>query len=813
MAKDKMYVLGMFPYPSGEGLHVGHVRIYTAVDVIARYFRMKGYDVLHPMGWDAFGLPAENAAIKAKKNPSEMVPKNEANFKRQMQDLQFDFDWEREFSTTNPEYYGLTQWIFLKLYGKKNERGDRLVYRKEVPINWCPFCKTGLANEEVLPDGTHERCGNPVEKRDMPQWVMRITDYADRLLMDLDAIEWTDQAGKAKKGLDWPKGILDMQRNWIGKEKGLEIDFRLSNKETVTVWTKFWETVYGTTFLVVAPELAAEWMKRGWQAGAEVEAYVRQALNKPELTRQEGAKEKTGVKTDLTAVNPVNGEEVPVFVADYVLASVGTGAVMGVPAHDERDFEFAKKYDLPIIQVVSYDDKEIDAKVAQAEMSYEGEGKLVNSGQFDGMEAWGEGKKAMAEWMIEKSFGRWRTTYHLRDWIFSRQRYWGEPIPLVYCEKCGDENGVVAIPEDELPLKLPHLDSYEPTDTGESPLARADDWVNTTCPQCGGPAKRETDTMPNWAGSCWYFLAFPFWGQVEGRVRNLSRPEVQESIDKWMPVDWYLGGAEHAVLHLLYARFWVKALYDLGVLKFTEPFLRLRSVGMVLAEDGRKMSKSWGNVINPDEMVEKYGSDAVRLYEMFMGPWDQAIAWDTRTLVGQQRFIKKIKETFAEKGKIGKETAPTIRRQLYRLLHQVERGVVEQRFNTSISGMMEFINAWREQGVTLSKEDGLVFLKMIYPFAPKLAQELRVDVYQEKGGSWEWPDMGEVDLREVQVEVVVQVNGKVRGRVTVANGMAQIEEEVEKAALAEVSVANWVKGKDYTTVFVPGKIINFVIKQ
>lgn len=799
---NKTYVLGMFPYPSGEGLHVGHVRIFTACDVMARYFRMKqnvdglpgGHGgpplqdgVLSPMGWDAFGLPAENAAIKAKKIPQEMVPHNYANFRRQMEDLSLSFDWESELATTDPQYYAITQWIFLQLYKKG------LVYREKVAINWCPKCKTGLANEEVLPDGTHERCGTVVGKKLLPQWVMKITDYAERLLNDLDMdlqIEGK-KLDSTRRGLDWPTGILEMQRNWIGKKEGVRIKFKvessssLSGVKELEVFTTRVDTIGGVTFIVVSPEKAREWIEAGWKASQQVKAYIDQALTKSEQTRLGEAGEKTGVETGLLAINPFNQEKVPVWVADYVLSDVGTGAVMGVPFFDERDSAFATKFKLPI--------KEIEVDLGAGE-------RLVKAG-----------------------LARKETTYHLRDWVFSRQRYWGEPIPLVYCSKCGDENGVVSLGEDQLPLELPTLESYEPTDTGESPLSRVHDWVNTTCPQCGGPALRETDTMPNWAGSCWYFLAFAFWGKTNLPTRShlvgkkpytdwwmkTALPEIR----KWLPVDWYLGGAEHAVLHLLYARFWVKVLQDLKLLDFPEPFLRLRSVGMVLAEDGKKMSKSLGNVVNPDDMVKKYGSDAVRMYEMFMGPWEQSIAWDSGAISGQVRFLGRIRETAKMKGKVGEETTPALAAKLKELVVRVEQGVLAQKFNTSIAGLMEFVNSWREEGAVLSKEHLEMFASLLSLFAPitadEIVQQCHGDTVSQRGARW--PEVSKIEgVEQVVVNVAVQVNGKLRALIEISKGKSQVQAEVEKIALADERVKKWINGEVKKTVWVPGRLISFV---
>ncbi len=804
----KTYVLGMFPYPSGEGLHVGHGRIFSAVDVMGRYFRMKGKQesqssdhspkiaqgselggqVLSPMGWDAFGLPAENAAIKAKKNPIDMVPHNYGNFRAQMKNLSFDFDWKHELATTDPTYYGFTQWLFLHLY----EAG--LVYREEVAINWCPKCLTGLANEEVMGDGTHERCGTVVTKKSMPQWVMKITNYAQRLLDGLD------------ENLDWPRGILEMQRNWIGKKEGARVKFQvespssLSSLTALEVFTTRIDTINGVTFIVVAPEIADGWTKDGFEASQEVEEYIKTSLQKSDQTRQEGEKNKTGVDTGLKAINPWNQEEVPIYVADYVLPDFGTGCVMGVPQYDERDLAFATKYNLEVKDLPLDKYEDVLAKLTKD--------KVANS----------------------------ETNWHLRDWVFSRQRYWGEPIPLVYCEKCGDSNGVVPLTEKDLPLELPYLESYEPTDTGESPLSRINEWVNTKCPKCGGPARRETDTMPNWAGSCWYFLAFPWW-RAESQESQSSdhSPKIAQGselstrqildeykkksetpfsdfwkevakpeIDKWLPVDWYLGGAEHAVLHLLYARFWVKVFQDRGLLDFSEPFLRLRSVGMVLAEDGKKMSKSLGNVINPDEMVAKFGSDAVRLYEMFMGPWDQAISWDTRSLIGQKRFIERIGETVK---KVGDKTSPILSVNLVKLGEKVEKGIVEQKFNTAIASIMEFVNMWRGSDLVMSQNDVNKFAQLLSPFAPICAKSI-----WDQAETATWPifeDDGE--MAEVPVTIAVQVNGKLRATVELESSKSKVESEVMKIVMDNEQVKKWAPGEIKKTIFIPGKIVNLVV--
>ncbi len=808
--KPKSYVLGMFPYPSGEGLHTGHGRIFTAVDVVARYLRMKGYDVLMPVGWDAFGLPAENAAIKAKKNPVEMVPHNEANFKRQMMMLGLSYDWERAFSTADPAYYKWTQWLFLQLYSIKNDKGERLVYRKEVPINWCPFCKTGLANEEVQADGTHERCGTKVTQKLLPQWNMRITDYADRLLKNLDTCVWSDTSAEhgsdlRRTGFGWPGGVLAPPRNGVGTERGLTITFKTTDGEELPIWTKFWETVFGTTFIVVAPEIVLRWQGEGKHFPDEVSNYVNEAVRKSELTRLAEEKEKTGVDTGIVVVNPVNGKDVPVFVADYVLANVGTGVVMGVPAHDERDFDFAIKYGLPLIQVVEYGDETMNETVAKGKKSHEGEGKLINLGKFDGMDAWGDGKEEMAGWMIKEGFASWKVNYHLRDWVFSRQRYWGEPFPLVYCPKCGDENGVVPLPDDQLPLTLPYLESYEPTDTGLSPLSRVKEWVETICPNCGGSARRETDTMPNWAGSCWYFFRF-------ADPNNEKEAWSKKATAEWLPVDWYLGGAEHAVLHLLYARFWTKAFSDLGLVNFSEPFLRLRSVGMVLAADGKKMSKSLGNVINPDDVVAKYGADAVRIYEMFMGPWDQAISWSERSLIGCRRFVEKVWDlTQRDLENNWKESDAGLAAELNKVIIKVGEDITALKFNTAVAALMKFANFWSDSKTGLSTDDLSRLLLTMAPLAPFMTEELW-ERLSNKGSIHKtgWPESKKVV--DEMTTVVIQVNGKTRAILSIKYQVASSQEEVEKLALAEGKIEKWVTGGKYKVIFVPGRLINFVVE-
>lgn len=816
--KDKQYVLVMFPYPSGAGLHVGHVRVYTGSDVVARYFRMVGKSVLYPMGWDAFGLPAENAAIKQKTNPKELVPQYIATFKRQIQMLGFSFDWNREFATTDPHYYKWTQHLFIEFF----KMG--LLYKKMTSVYFCEFCKTGLAEEEVLPDGKHERCGNLITRKDLPQWIFRITSYADRLLSELD-------------GLDWPKGILEMQRNWIGKDKGLNITFQIEGEDSsLTVWTKYWETVFGVTFLVVAPE--HPWIQNiiNQNGREDVKTYVKHALSKTNEQRMQEEKDKTGVFTGYYAVNPVNGEKVPVWVADYVLADVGTGAVMGVPAHDARDFAFVKKYNVPSKQVVFYDNQDVDPKVAAGEMSYEGTGTLVNSSQFNGMQAWGAGKKKMAEWMIQKGFSQWKINYHLRDWIFSRQRYWGEPIPMVFCHLCAEKKvsywdekipqtisnniemvkesmyGWFPIDQQSLPLELPYLKSYVPTGTGESPLAQVPEWVATKCPHCGGEARRETDTMPNWAGSCWYFLRF-------ADPKNATEPWSQDSMKYWSPVDWYIGGAEHAVLHLLYSRFWVKALQDIKLINFPEPFKRLRTVGMVIAEDHRKMSKSFGNVINPDDVVKEFGADTLRVYEMFMAPFSQQNAWSTSALQGSYRFLKRIWELYyhefepdSARGSVEAKENKELVAELNRTIAKVTRDIPDFKFNTSIAVMMEFLNKW-EEARHLSKENAKKLLQILAPFAPFMVEDLWYELFHETSSihTSKWPVVDESVVHHANINIPVQINGKVRAIITVP--ASQVEEDsVIREAEKHERIKKYIEGKVYEPIYVKGKVLNFVLK-
>ncbi|MBI5369626.1 leucine--tRNA ligase [Candidatus Uhrbacteria bacterium] len=889
--KPKFYCLIEFPYPSGAGLHIGHPRSYTALDVVARKRRMEGYNVLYPIGWDAFGLPTENYAIKTGRPPQEVTNENVATFKRQLQSLGFSFDWSREVNTTDPSYYKWTQWMFLEFF----KAG--LAYKARMPINWCLSCKIGLANEEVV-DGKCERCGGPTEKRHKEQWMIAITKYADRLLEDLESVNYLEK-------------IKTQQRNWIGRSEGVQINFSLmvpgqpDGKHHVTVFTTRPDTLFGATFLVVSPEKAQEWIQVGWKASDEVQVYVSAALKRSEIDRGAEDREKTGVDTGVRAINPANQEEIPVWVADYVLGGYGTGAIMAVPAHDERDFAFATAFHLPVRQVIrlanapvrSYvmgadgispaDFENIGVTIARktADGDYEVEiprgrekeferlmsekmapgfwneyvgdetvflfkhtdghierlvmnaqtmaridelacefnhlpydpkdpgnyingalarntwyqplivhtqpGVLMNSGEFDGMEN-EQAKSAIPK----KVGGEKKVQYKLRDWVFSRQRYWGEPIPLVFCQTCG----WVAVPVEHLPVVLPIVEKYEPTDTGESPLAAMADWVNTSCPTCGSPAKRETDTMPNWAGSSWYFLRY-----ID--PHNDTAFAAPEKLKYWMPVDWYNGGMEHTTLHLLYSRFWNKFLFDRGHVPVSEPYAKRTSHGLILAEDGTKMSKSKGNVVNPDEMVEQYGADAVRLYELFMGPFAEPVPWSLNGLVGMRRFLEKVIDA-------GQKIVDAEDAEVTRLLHQTIKKVSEDveamRFNTAVSQMMIFINGVKQMG-GIRSTSFFLFLRVLCPFAPHLSNEL----HESFGGkelleTLPWPMF---DPKIAQAEVVsigVQINGKMRATIDVAPDAPQ--EQVQARALREPNVQKHLEGQTIRkTVYVAGRIINLIV--
>ncbi|MGI6081993.1 MAG: leucine--tRNA ligase [Limnochordia bacterium] len=778
--KKKFYILDMFPYPSGSGLHVGHPRGYTATDIVARYKRMQGYDVLHPMGWDAFGLPAEQYAIDTKQHPRPFTERNIATFKRQIKSLGFSYDWDREISTTDPEYYRWTQWIFLKLY----EMG--LAYMAEMPVNWCPALGTILANEEVI-DGRSERGNHPVVRIPMRQWVLKITAYADRLLEDLEE-------------LDWPESIKEMQRNWIGRSEGAEVIFSVADHPEleIKVFTTRPDTLFGATYCVLAPEHELVEKITTPTQRAAVESYRQQAMSKSDLERTQLERDKTGVFTGAYAINPVNDEKIPIWIADYVLATYGTGAIMAVPAHDERDWEFARQHDLPIIEVVSGGDVNTEA--------FTGNGVMVNSGILNGLSV-EEAQERITKWLESNDKGRRAVTYRLRDWLFSRQRYWGEPIPLLHLE----DGTIRPLAEDELPLLLPDVEEITPTGTGESPLANVDEWVNVIDPVTGQKARRETNTMPQWAGSCWYYLRFIDPENDEALVH----PELQE---KWLPVDLYVGGAEHAVLHLLYARFWHKVLYDLGIVSTKEPFQRLVNQGMILGENGEKMSKSRGNVINPDDIVASYGADSLRLYEMFMGPLEAAMPWSTKGLEGVHRFLRRVWRLYiTENGELNPAIVPWEKEQppMERLYHKTVKKVTQDtedlRFNTAISQMMVFINEAYQQEV-LPKRFMEGFVLMLSPFAPHIAEELWQRLGHEKTLAHEpWPTYDEALTVEDQVEIVLQINGKIRDRIMVPADADK--EAIEQAAMASERIQAELADKQILRIIaVPGRLCNIVVK-
>ncbi|WP_432666696.1 leucine--tRNA ligase [Wukongibacter baidiensis] len=774
--KPKYYCLDMFPYPSGSGLHVGHWRGYVLSDVWSRYKVLQGHYVLHPMGWDAFGLPAENYAISQGVHPSIATAENVKNFKRQLHEISAIYDWSKEINTTDPNYYKWTQWIFVKMFK------EGLAYEKEMPINWCPSCKTGLANEEVV-NGACDRCGADVTKKNLRQWMLKITAYAERLLNDLEGLEWSD---KVKK----------MQSDWIGKSYGAEIDFNIEGlDESIKVFTTRPDTLFGATFMVLAPEHEMVKKLTSEEYQEAVEEYVHQASMKSSVDRMQ-EKEKTGVFTGGYAINPLNGAKIPIWISDYVLADYGTGAIMCVPAHDERDFAFATKFDLPIVQVI----KNPDDELTQLEDAYTDEGVMVNSGTFDGVKST-EAKEAIANYLEEKGIGKKTTNYKLRDWVFSRQRYWGEPIPIVHCDKCG----AVPVPEDELPVTLPDVESYEPTGTGESPLAAIEDWVNTTCPKCSGAAKRETNTMPQWAGSSWYFLRY-----VD--VNNDKELVSKEMASQWLPVDMYVGGIEHAVLHLLYARFYTKFLYDIGVVDFEEPFKRLFNQGMI-CKNGAKMSKSKGNVVSPDELVERYGCDSLRLYELFVGPPELDSEWDDRGIDGVYRFINKVWKLVTDN--IDKDITPTkeMEKARHKLIYEVTNRLNSFHLNTVVSAFMEYnnklIDISRKQG-GVDKETLETLVTLLAPFAPHISEELwemighDTSVFERS-----WPEYDLEKMKENEVEMPVQINGKVRATITIS-----VDEDKESVLnKAKEAIADKIDGKSIIKeIYVPNKIINVVVK-
>jgi leucine--tRNA ligase len=776
--KEKYYCLDMFPYPSGSGLHVGHWRGYVISDAWSRYQVIKGKYVIHPMGWDAFGLPAENYAIKMGIHPSITTKKNVENIKRQLQQINAIYDWDMEVNTTDPKFYKWTQWIFVKMF----EKG--LAYEKEFPINWCPSCKTGLANEEVV-DGKCERCGTAVTKKNLRQWMLKITEYADRLLDDLQE-------------LDWPEKVKKMQAEWIGRSYGAEVDFALEGREEkITVFTTRPDTLYGATFLVLAPEHPMVQKICTDAQREKVEAYISMAANKSNVERMAvNDKDKTGEFTGAYAINPLNGEKCAIWISDYVLADHGTGAIMCVPAHDARDFAFAKKFDLPIVQVISKDGKEEVLEEAYTEAS----GIMINSGEWNGRES-SELKVEAANEVEKRGFGRKTVSFKLRDWVFSRQRYWGEPIPIVHCEKCGN----VAVPVEELPLKLPEVENYEPTGTGESPLAGITDWVNCTCPKCGGPAKRETNTMPQWAGSSWYFLRYVDNHDDKALVSR-------EKADKYLPVDMYIGGVEHAVLHLLYSRFWTKFLYDIGVVGFKEPFVKLFNQGMILGQNGIKMSKSMGNVVSPDDLVRDYGCDALRLYELFVGPPELDAEWDDRGIDGVYRFLNRF-YNLVEESK-DKNISPTkeMIRVRHNLIHDIQLRFDSFNLNTVVSGFMEYNNslldlAKKEGGVDL--ETLRSFSVLLAPFAPHIAEEC-YHLAKGEGSVFAagWPEYDDKAMEADEIKLPLQVNGKVKAVLEVPKDLSK--EEI--LAKAKECLGDKLDGTLVKEVYIPGKIVNFVVK-
>ena len=775
--KPKYYALVEFPYPSGQGLHVGHPRPYTALDIVARKRRMQGYNVLYPMGWDAFGLPTENYAIKNHIHPKIVTENNVKRFKEQLHSLGYSFDWDREINTTDPKYYHWTQWIFRKLF----EEG--LAYKKEMPINWCTSCKVGLANEEVV-NGVCERCGSPVVRKVKSEWMLKITEYADKLIDGLDTVDYIER-------------VKVSQKNWIGRSTGAEVDFAIKDTEDkLTVYTTRCDTLFGATYMVVSPEHPYLDKYKDKIANFDaILAYREEAAKKSDFERSELAKDKTGVQVDgIVAVNPVNGKEIPIWVSDYVLMSYGTGAIMAVPAHDDRDWEFAKKFNLPIIQVVAKDGEEVDVNAAA--FTDVATGVLVNSGFLNGLSV-ADAKAKMIEFLEEKKIGHAKVNYKLRDWVFSRQRYWGEPIPVVHCEKCG----YVSIPESELPLLLPEVESYEPTDNGESPLAAMTDWVNTTCPCCGGPAKRETDTMPQWAGSSWYFLRYC-------DPTNDKELASKEALKYWMPVDWYNGGMEHTTLHLLYSRFWHKFLYDQGVVNTPEPYQKRTSHGMILGENGEKMSKSRGNVVNPDDIVRDYGADTLRTYEMFIGAFDLAASWSEDGVKGCRRFLDrvwKLQDIMTDEEGYSKD----LETKMHQTIQKVSFDFENLKYNTAIAAMMALINDFYKKNA-VTKGEYKTLITLLNPVAPHITEE----IWQTIGGEGRlyqqsWPEFDEAKTVTNTVEIAVQINGKVKATLNI--GKEDPKDEV--IAKGKELIADKLEGKTIVKeIYVPGRIVNIVAK-
>ena len=773
--KEKYYILVEFPYPSADGLHVGHARPYTALDIVARKKRYEGYNVLFPMGWDAFGLPTENFAIKNKIHPAKVTKNNVANFKKQLQSIGFSFDWSREINTTDPEYYKWTQWLFLKFY----EKG--LAYKKEMPINWCTSCKIGLANEEVV-NGGCERCGGEVIQKVKNQWMLKITEYADRLIDDLELV-------------DYLNSVSTQQVNWIGRSYGMEIDFKLSDKEdSLKVFTTRPDTLFGSTYMVIAAEHPIiEKYKSEIENYNEIQNYKEKASHKSDFERTELSKEKTGVEIKgLKAINPATGEEIPVWVSDYVLMSYGTGAIMAVPGHDQRDYEFAKEFNLPIIEVVEGGD------ITKEAYTDSKNGVMINSGFLNGLKA-DQAMDKMADYLEEKGLGVRKVNYKLRDWVFSRQRYWGEPIPLVHCEKCG----WVPVPEEQLPVTLPDVENYEPTDTGESPLAKMTDWVNTTCPECGGHAKRETDTMPNWAGSSWYFLRY-------ADPHNDEEFASKEKLDYWLPVDWYNGGMEHTTLHLLYSRFWHKFFYDIGLVSSPEPFKKRTAHGMILGEGNIKMSKSIGNVINPDDIVNEYGADTLRTYEMFVGDFEKSAAWSDNGVRGCRRFLERVwkaKDLVNDRNDYTEDLEISINK----TIKKVSEDYDNLKFNTAIAALMELLNEFYDKK-EISRKDFSVYLQLLNPVAPHITEELWESLsFEDRLYNKEWPQYDENKLVEDTIEMPIQINGKVRGTVNI--NIDETKENIKDIAIKDENINKYLEGKTIVKeIFVPGKIFNIVVK-
>ena len=775
-SKPKYYALVEFPYPSGQGLHVGHPRPYTALDIVARKRRMQGYNVLYPMGWDAFGLPTENYAIKNKIHPKEVTKNNVARFKAQLHSLGYSFDWDREINTTDPEYYKWTQWIFLKLF----KAG--LAYKKEMPINWCTSCKVGLANEEVV-NGVCERCGAPVVRKVKSEWMLKITEYADKLIEGLDTVDYIER-------------VKVSQKNWIGRSTGAEVDFQIKGKEDkLRIYTTRCDTLFGATYMVVSPEHPLlDKYKDEIKNWSEIESYREQAARKSDFERSELAKDKTGVAIDgLVAINPVNEKEIPIWVSDYVLMSYGTGAIMAVPAHDERDWEFAKKFNLPLIQVVAKDGEEVD--INEAAFTDVATGVLINSGFLNGLQV-KDAKEKMIEFLEEKKIGKAKVNYKLRDWVFSRQRYWGEPIPIIHCDKCG----YVPLDESELPLMLPEVESYMPTDNGESPLAAMTDWVNVKCPCCGGPAKRETDTMPQWAGSSWYFLRYT-------DPKNTEALASKEALKYWLPVDWYNGGMEHTTLHLLYSRFWHKFLYDQGVVPTPEPYQKRTSHGMILGENGEKMSKSRGNVVNPDDIVSAYGADTLRTYEMFIGAFDLAASWSDDGVKGCRRFLErvwKLQDIVVD----GDAYSKDMETKMHQTIKKVSTDFENLKYNTAIAAMMALVNDFYKKNA-VTKGEMKTLLTLLNPVAPHITEEmwsiLGYDGYLYQAS---WPTFDEAKTVESTVEIAVQINGKMKA--TLSINKADPKDDV--IAKAKEAIADKLTGNIVKEIYVPGRIVNIVMK-